>query len=162
MSCAGDLPTTMRELGRTVPWTQWTPSTHVLVLRKALWAIKVLPTNSILFFTCRTFEIGVGSMQSWFSKTGKEHLPKEFLRWAVYKCVQLLSVLLQLPHPNGFVPGWGGCTLQGAKMTSWVYFAMPSFRTPNQTKLKKSLYINIYMWWPYIQYTQYTSTTNEG
>ena len=52
--------------------------------------------------------------------------------------MQLWSVLLQLPHPNGSVLGWRGCTLQGMKMTSWVYFASSYFRTPEKTQLKKS------------------------
>ena len=49
----------------------------------------------------------------------------------------LLSVLLQLPHPNGF----GDCSssaLQGSKVADWVYFARSYFRTPEKTKLKKS------------------------
>ena len=36
-------------------------------------------------------------------------------------CLQLLSVLLQLPHPNSFGLSWRGGTLQGTKMTSWVF-----------------------------------------
>ena len=60
-------------------------------------------------------------------------------RRAVYKCVQLFSVLLlQLSCPNRFVLGWRGCTLQGTKKTSWVYFAWSYFRTPEKTKLHKS------------------------
>ena len=31
------------------------------------------------------------------------------------------SVLLQLPHPNSFGLSWRGGTLQGTKMTSWVF-----------------------------------------
>ena len=45
----------------------------------------------------------------------------------------LLSVLMQLPHPNGF-GDCSGSALQGSKVADWVYFARSYFRTPEKTK----------------------------
>ena len=76
---------------------------------------KLNQTNSILLFHLQKFWTWGRENSESIVLNRNERLPKDFLRWAVRKCVQLSSVLLQLPHQNSFGPGWRRCTLQARK-----------------------------------------------
>ena len=99
---------------------------------------KLNQTNSILPFHLEEFWTLGGERSELIVLNRNERKPKNLQMSCVHWCLQLLSVLLQLPHPNGSVLGWRGCTLQGMKMTSWVYFARSYCRTLEKTQLKKS------------------------
>ena len=97
----------------TYPLSAWCKHTQPI-----LWTTKVQSNQFCASFSlAEILNLGWGAFRIDCPK------PRTSVYTESLRCMQLLSVVPQLPHPNSFVLGWRGCTLQGTTMTSWVYFA---------------------------------------